>query len=93
VVVDALRVEVRPVVKQVASMSVLVEQFAETWHELRAEIGAERRERLEDLELIVELITSGWRTVDRRLGRVERMLDRLENGSHQSGRGRGVGES
>jgi hypothetical protein len=33
---------------------------------------------VEDLALLVELITSGWRGVERRLDRLERVLDRLE---------------
>jgi hypothetical protein len=87
-VLEALRVEVRPVADRVASMSALVEQVVEAWKELRSDIGSERRERMEDLELIVDLITSGWRSVDRRLGRVERMLERFENGSHRPGTGK-----
>jgi hypothetical protein len=37
-------------------------------------IQRERQERLDDVALITELITAGWRSVDRRLGRVERLL-------------------
>jgi hypothetical protein len=39
---------------------------------------AERKARVEDLALLVELISTGWRGVERRLDRLERVLDRLE---------------
>jgi DNA-binding MarR family transcriptional regulator len=45
---------------------------------LGGEVSVERRERVEDLALLTELITTGWRTVDRRLARLERMLARLK---------------
>lgn len=80
VVIEALRVEVRPVAERVATMSALIEEAIEAWKDLRSEVASERRERLEDVELLVELVTAGWRSVDRRLGRVERMLERLEKG-------------
>jgi hypothetical protein len=80
VVVEALRIEVRPVAERVATMSAVIEEAIEAWRELRSEVVSERRERLEDVELLVELVTAGWRSVDRRLGRVERMLERLEQG-------------
>ena len=38
-----------------------------------AEVAAERRERVEDLALLVDLIASGWRGVERRLDRLERI--------------------
>jgi hypothetical protein len=82
VVVEALRVEVRPVTERMETMSLLIEEVADAWSELRSQVAAERRERLEDVELMVELMTTGWRSVDRRLARVERMLERLERGSN-----------
>jgi hypothetical protein len=36
-----------------------------------------RRERIDDLALTVDLTTEGWRMVDRRLGRLEKIIDRL----------------
>ena len=48
-------------------------------------IELERKERLDDVALISELITTGWRTIDRRLARVERMIEELgqSNGKGQ----------
>ncbi len=36
-----------------------------------------RRERIDDLALTVDLTTEGWRMVDRRLGRLEKIIERL----------------
>jgi hypothetical protein len=36
---------------------------------------AERHARLDDLALLVDLITSGWKGVDERLARLEERLD------------------
>jgi hypothetical protein len=79
-VYEALRIEVRPVAEHVAEMERLFQHLVRRIHEVEAR---ERSERLEDIALLTELITSGWRSVDRRLGRVERMLDQMQ--SQQNG--------
>jgi uncharacterized coiled-coil protein SlyX len=75
VVYEAVRVEVRPMQQHLAQMEQLCEQVVRRIEEVGE---SERRERLEDVALLVELVTTTWRTVDRRLGRLERMLERLE---------------
>ena len=40
-------------------------------------IDRNRRERIDDLALTVDLTTEGWRMVDRRLGRLEKIIERL----------------
>lgn len=84
VVVEAVRVEVRPVA---ARMTAFFEELIDELAEVRRDGEAERRERLEDIGLLVELITAGWRGVDRRLGRIEKMLDRLEAARQLDGNG------
>jgi hypothetical protein len=51
---------------------------------VRHETDAERRERVDDLAVLIDLITKGWEGVDRRLGRVERQLGRLESAPKQA---------
>jgi hypothetical protein len=41
-------------------------------------LDRERRERIDDVALTTDLITEGWRTVDRRLGRLEKIIERLD---------------
>jgi hypothetical protein len=87
VVYEAVRVEVRPMAQHLAQMEQLFQQVVRRIDEVGE---SERRERLDDVALMIELITTGWRTVDRRLGRLERMVARLEterNGDQPSERG------
>jgi hypothetical protein len=71
VVYDAVRIEVRPVGEHVAQLRSLFEEIVDR-------LAGERRERIEDLGLMTELVIEGWKGVDRRLGRIERVLARLE---------------
>lgn len=75
---EALRVEVQPVTRHMAELDALYELISARLEDMRAEIEHERHERLEDVELLSELVSAGWRSADRRLARVERMLARLE---------------
>jgi hypothetical protein len=47
--------------------------------DLRRETDAERRERVDDLAVLIDLITTGWQGLDNRLGRIERQVSRLES--------------
>jgi hypothetical protein len=71
VVYEAVRGEVRPVGEHVAQLRLLFEEIV-------ARLATERRERVDDVALTTELMIEGWRSVDRRLGRIEKVLARLE---------------
>jgi hypothetical protein len=43
---------------------------------LRRDASSDRTARVEDLALLVDLVVTGWGTVDRRLGRLERLVER-----------------
>jgi hypothetical protein len=75
---ESMRAEVVPVARSLAEVRGLTVQLVRRLERLQAEAAAERRERLEDLGLLVELIASGWRGVERRLDRAERVLDRID---------------
>jgi hypothetical protein len=79
VVYEALRVEVGPVAQRMARMGTLFDELGYIIQKVEHEVGAARQERLEDLKLLIDLIESSWRNVDRRLGRLERKLERLES--------------
>jgi hypothetical protein len=82
---EAVLAEVRNVVKPAADqLGQLRGLLAEFVHRLQTE----RRERVEDLELMTELMTEGWKNVDRRLGRIEKTLARLEEAQAASATGR-----
>jgi len=75
---EALRTEVLPVARQIAEVRGLSGQTIRRLERLQGDLDAERGARVEDLALLVELVSSGWRGVERRLDRLERILDRLE---------------
>lgn len=78
VVYEALRVEVRPVAEHVAGLQSLFDGLVDELRRLRHDVQAERRDRVRDLELQVELLRASWTGVDRRLGRIQRALARRE---------------
>ncbi len=82
-------VDVVPLEEPARDPSVELATAASAAHELVAELRSmfaevldrldrERRERIDDVGLTTELITEGWRTVDRRLGRLEKIVERLD---------------
>jgi DNA anti-recombination protein RmuC len=75
---DGVRDEVVPVARSLAEVRGLSGQTIRRLERLQTDLDAERRARIEDLALVVDLISSGWRAVERRLDRIERTVDRLE---------------
>ena len=69
-----MREEAAPVARQLAEVRGLANQTNRRLEKLQAELEAERNDRLEDLAVLVELISSGWRTVEERLARIEEQL-------------------
>ena len=58
-------------------------ELAEAVRDLRRETDEERRERVDDLAVLIDLITTGWQGLDARLGRIERQVSRLEAGRRE----------
>ena len=77
---ESMRAETLPVGRHVAEVRGLAGQTIRRLERLQLDADAERRARVQDLAVLVELVTSGWRGVERRLDRLERALDRLERG-------------
>lgn len=75
---ESMRSEVLPVARHVAEVRGLSAQTIRRLERLQGDVDADRRAHVEDLALVVDLVTSGWRGVERRLDRLERVLDRLE---------------
>ena len=64
-------------------LSSVLGELAEAVRDLRRETDAERRERVDDLAVLIDLITTGWQGLDTRLGRIERQVSRLESGRRE----------
>jgi hypothetical protein len=59
-------------------LGMLLEEVVLCMNEMRRDNLADRQDRVDDLAVLIDLITTGWRGVDRRLGRIERTLARLD---------------
>ena len=70
---DGLRTEVLPVGRHIAEIRGLLNQAIRRLERLEGELLAERHARVDDLALLVELVSSGWRGVDARLERLEKV--------------------
>jgi hypothetical protein len=79
IVYEALRVEVQPVSRHMAELNALYKLISARLEDMQLEIARERNERLEDVALLSELVSEGWRSANRRLARLESMLTRLED--------------
>jgi hypothetical protein len=75
---DGMQAEARPLGRDLAELRGLTNGTVRRLERLQADLDAERRARVEDLALLVDLIASGWRGVEGRLDRIERAFDRLE---------------
>jgi hypothetical protein len=68
---EGLRREVASVGRSLAEIRGLLNQALRRLERLEQELLAERTARLDDLALLVDLVSSGWHGVDERLGRLE----------------------
>jgi len=69
---DGLRTEVLPVARHIAEIRGLLNQAIRRLERLEGALLAERHARVDDLALLVDLVSSGWKGVDTRLERLER---------------------
>jgi hypothetical protein len=69
---DGLRAEVLPVARHIAEIRGLLNQAIRRLERLEGDLLAERHARIDDLALLVDLVSSGWKGVSDRLERVER---------------------
>jgi hypothetical protein len=71
---SGLREQVLPVGRHLAEIRGLMNQVIRRLDGLERATEADRRWRVEDLGLLVDLIAAGWESVDERLARIEKML-------------------
>jgi hypothetical protein len=72
---EGVRTEAAPVGRQLAEVRGLAGQTIRRLEALENDLLAERHARIDDLALLVDLISSGWSGIDVRLARIERKLD------------------
>lgn len=71
---EGMRDQVLPVARHLAEVRGLSAQLVRRLERLETDTLAERHARVDDLALLIDLITSGWKGVDERLARLERTL-------------------
>jgi hypothetical protein len=72
---EGVRAEAMPIARQLSEVRGLMNQVIRRLERVEGDLLAERHARVDDLALLVDLITSGWRGVDERLRRLD---DRLQ---------------
>lgn len=75
---EAVRGQAQPVGRNLAEIRGLMNQVLRRLAALEGDLLTERNARVDDLALLVDLVSSGWKGVDARLGRVEAVVTRLE---------------
>jgi hypothetical protein len=71
---DGLREQVRPVGRNLAEIRGLSNQVIRRLERIEGDLLAERHARVDDLALLVDLISTGWKSVNDRLGSLEKNL-------------------
>jgi hypothetical protein len=71
---DGLREQVRPVGRNLAEIRGLMNQVIRRLERVEGDLLSERHARVDDLALLVDLVTSGWRGVEQRLATIEATL-------------------
>ena len=71
----AVREEAAPVARQLAQVRGLANQTNRRLEQLQVDLDAERHARVDDLAVLVSLISSSWKSIEERLEAIERRLD------------------
>jgi hypothetical protein len=75
---EGLREEAAPISRRLAEVKGLSNNAIRRLENIEATIESERSARVDDLALLVELLTEGWRTMNARLDRIEAALEPAE---------------
>jgi hypothetical protein len=81
---EAVRGQAQPVARNLAEVRGLMNQVIRRIEGLETDLLGERHARVDDLALLVDLVSSGWKGVDARLGRIEAVVGRLEQGLQEN---------
>jgi hypothetical protein len=72
---EGVHTEALPVARQMAEVRGLLSSVIRRLERIEGDLLAERHARVDDLAVLVDLITSGWKTVDDRLARIEQSVE------------------
>jgi hypothetical protein len=74
---EALREQAQPVGRRLAEVRGLMNGVSRRLGQVEGDLLLERHARVDDLALLVDLISLGWQNVDARLARMEAAIDRV----------------
>ena len=72
---DGLKEHFRPSARHLAEVRGLTNQVLRRLERLEGDLLAERHARVDDLALLVDLVATGWQSVNERLAKIEAALD------------------
>jgi hypothetical protein len=72
---DGLREEAAPISRRLAEVKGLSNQLIRRLERLETDLLIERHARVDDLQLLVDLITAQWKGLNERLDRIEHSLE------------------
>jgi hypothetical protein len=81
---EVVRGQAQPMGRNLAEVRGLMNQLLRRLSALESDLLTERNARVDDLALLVDLVSSGWKGVDARVGRVEAVVTRLEQGIQEN---------
>ncbi len=82
---EGVREQAQPLGRQTAEVRGLLNRLIRQAERLETDLLAERNARVDDLGLLVELITSGWRGVDEKIAALTERLGRIDDRVSQLG--------
>jgi len=80
----AVQEQAQPMARNLAEIRGLANQLIRRLSAVEGDLLTERNARVDDLALLVDLVSSGWKGVDARLGRIKAVVNRLEQQTHDS---------
>ncbi len=82
---EGLREEAAPISRRLAEVKGLSNGAIRRLESIEATIESERDARVDDLTLLVDLLTEGWRSMNARLARIEELLGTFHERSENPG--------
>ncbi len=82
---DAVRDQAQPVGRNLAEIRGLMNQVIRRLERVEADLLSERQARVDDLALVVDLVSSGWQSVDARVERMAAAVGRIEQSVEDQG--------
>jgi hypothetical protein len=76
---EGLREEAAPISRRLAEVKGLSNNAIRRLEGIEVLLEGERGARVDDLALLVELLTEGWRSINTRLDRIEAALEQPQN--------------